>query len=317
MPAAEHDFTLLDSGVWRGVFDASTNGVLAYEYGSAAVATRLAWFDRSGKQLSSVEIPTGFQTVALSRDAKFLAVQGNPSADLWSYDLARGVHTRLTFDPTNHAFPAWSPDGKWVVYVSGKNNEIDIFRKASDGTGPEEPLIISHPNKILCDWSPDGTHILFIQPGASNLGNEIWAMPLGGDRKPFPIVQTPFNNNGALFSPDRKWIVYGSDESGRNEVYVTSFPKPVGKWQVSLDGGQNPQWNSNGKEIFFLSMNDNRIMGAQVGSRASQSWLARYNLTSVSRGPHRSSPGSSPPPAGENSSPRRRPQRTSRRSPSS
>jgi eukaryotic-like serine/threonine-protein kinase len=269
-PALVADQVLWDGGVWRGVFDASTNGVLAYERGSVAAATRLAWFDRNGKQLSSVAIPTGFQTMTLSRDAKFLAVQGNPAADLWSYDLARGVHTRLTFDPANHAFPAWSPDDKWVAYVSGKNNKNDIFRKPSDGTGAEEPLIVSPQNKNLSDWSPDGTYILFIQPGASNQGSEIWAMPLAGERKPFPIVQTPFNNSGAVFSPDGKWVAYSSDESGRNEVYVTSFPNPAGKWQVSLDGGANPQWSSNGKEIFFLSANDNRIMSAQVGSKGSQ-----------------------------------------------
>ena len=269
-PAMVTDQVLWDGGIWRGVFDASTNGVLVSEHGSLAAATRLAWFDRTGKQLSSIDVPTGFQTMSLSRDAKFLAVQGNPAADLWRYDLDRGIHTRLTFDPTNHSLPVWSPDNKWVAYVSVKSNESDIFRKPSDGTGNEEPVIVSPQNKVLCDWSPDGNYILFIQPGASNQGTEVWAMPLSGERKPFPIVQTPFNNGAAVFSPDGKWIAYTSDESGRSEVFVTSFPKPVGKWQASLDGGQTPQWNSNGKEIFFLSANDNRIMSAQVGSRGSE-----------------------------------------------
>jgi eukaryotic-like serine/threonine-protein kinase len=131
-------------------------------------------------------------------------------------------------------------------------------------------LIVSPLNKVLSDWSPDGNYILFIQPGASNQGTEIWAIPLAGERKPFPVVETPFNNGAAVFSPDGKWIAYTSDESGRSEVFVTSFPKPAGKWQASLDGGQTPQWNSNQKEIFFLSTNDNRIMSAQVGTRESQ-----------------------------------------------
>jgi|HubBroStandDraft_6_1064221.scaffolds.fasta_scaffold00155_19 hypothetical protein len=269
-PALVADQVLWDGGIWRGVFDASTNGELVSEHGSMAAATRLGWFDRTGKQLASIDVPTGFQTLSLSRDAKFLAIQGNPASDLWSYDLERGVHTRLTFDASNHSLPAWSPDDKWVAYVSVKNNEGDIFRKASDGTGAEEPLIVSSLNKVLCDWSPDGNNILFVEPAAGNQGTEIWAMPLAGERKPFPLVQTPFNNGAAVFSPDGKWIAYTSDESGRSEVFVTSFPKPAGKWQASLDGGQTPQWNSNGQEIFFLSNNDNRIMSAQVSSKGSQ-----------------------------------------------
>jgi len=269
-PVLLADQALWDGGIWRGVFDVSTNGVLVSERGSLAAVSRLAWFDRTGKQLSSIDIPTGFQTMSLSRDAKFLAVQGNPTSDLWSYDLERGVHTRLTFDPTNHTLPVWSPNNKWVAYVSVRNNESDIFRKSSDGTGEEEPLVVSPQNKVLCDWSPDGKYILFTQPGTNNQGTELWAMRLAGERKPFPIVQTPFSNGAAVFSPDGKWIAYTSDESGRSEVFVTSFPRAVGKWQASLDGGQTPQWNSNEKEIFFLSNNDNRIMSAQVSSRGSQ-----------------------------------------------
>jgi eukaryotic-like serine/threonine-protein kinase len=269
-PALVTDQVLWDGGIWRGVFDASTNGVLVSEHGSMAAATRLGWFDRTGKQFASIDVPTGYQTMSLSRDAKFLAVQGNPASDLWSYDLDRGVHTRLTFDSASHTLPAWSPDNKWVAYVSVKNNEGDVFRKPSDGTGAEEPLIVSSQTKVLCDWSPDGNYILFVQPAADNQGSEIWAMPLAGERKPFPLVQTPFNNAAAVFSPDGKWIAYTSDESGRSEVFVTSFPKPLGKWQASLEGGQTPQWNSSGKEIFFLSNNDNRIMSAQVSSKGNQ-----------------------------------------------
>jgi Tol biopolymer transport system component/tRNA A-37 threonylcarbamoyl transferase component Bud32 len=269
-PAPVADQVLFDVGIWRGVFDASSTGELIYEQGSAMAATRLAWFDRSGKQISTVEVPTGYQSMALSRDGRYLAVQGNPGSDLWSYNLTRGVHTRLTFDPRIHSFPAWSPDNKWVAYVSAKNGENGILRKLADGSGVEEPLILSSKNKILSDWSADGKYILFLQPNDDNRGNGIWAMPLDGDRKSFPLVQTPFNNSNPTFSPDSKWIAYGSDESGRNEIYVVSFPKPTGKWQVSLEGGQNPQWSSKGKEIFFLTSTDNRLMSAQFGGKGDQ-----------------------------------------------
>jgi serine/threonine protein kinase/WD40 repeat protein len=275
-PSVVADEVLYDDGIWRGVFDASDNGLLVYEHGVAPTA--LAWFDRNGKQLSTLDIPTGFETkllsgvqsVALSRDRKFLAVQGNPSTDIWNYDLARGLHTRLTFDPVTHTAVVFSPDDRWVAYTALKQGANNIYRKAADGAGSEEPLLVSPKNKYLTDWSPDGKYILFEQPGEGNQGSDIWALPLGGDRKPFPLVQSPFNNAEAVISPDGKWMAYSSDDAGREEVYVTSFPQAAGKWQVSQDGALTPRWSVDGKELFFVSYKDNRLMAAQVSGNGGQ-----------------------------------------------
>ncbi len=277
-PTPVSDQVLWDSGVWRAVFDVSNNGVLVHERGTMAAATRLAWINRSGKQVSTLDVPTGFQTQALSRDGRFLAVQGNPAADLWKYDLERGVHTRLTFDSAIHQFPVWSPDGRWLAYVSNKSGSNDIYRKPADGTGSEQPLLINGKNKILSDWSADGKYLLFSQVGETQRALEVWAMPLDGDRKPFPVVQSSFSNVPALFSPDGKWILYQSDESGRPEIYVTTCPKPAGKWQVSTNGGLGPQWSSDGKEIYFVAANDNRVTAVQVSTGGNEFVIGESKL---------------------------------------
>jgi serine/threonine protein kinase len=269
-PVPVADQVLWDGGVWRGVFDASANGVLVYEQGSSVAATRMAWFDRSGKQTDTVDIPTGYSTMGLSRDGKFLAVQGNPSSDLWIYDLVRGAHTRLTFDPAQHSNPVWSPDGRWVAYNSSATHSEDILRKRTDGVGVPELLYTSVPTKLLSDWSFDGKYLLYFQGNDNNRGNGIWALPLEGEHKPFLLLQSAFNNSSAVFSPDGRWVAYASDESGRNEVYVTNFPKPAGKWQVSTQGGLTASWSHDGKQIFFVSTTDNRLMAAEVSATGDQ-----------------------------------------------
>ena len=162
-PVAES--VLSDDSVWRGVFDVSSNGLLIYQQGAATASQRLAWFDRSGKRLSDLDLPTGFQTLSLSPDGKHLAVQGNPTSDIWNYDLTRGVHIRLTFDPDTHSLPTWTPDGKWVAYVATRNGRNDLFRKPADGTGSEEPLVVSPANKVLGNFSRDGKYMVYVQTG--------------------------------------------------------------------------------------------------------------------------------------------------------
>jgi Tol biopolymer transport system component len=262
---------LWDVGVWRGVFDVSENGLLVYEQGSASAARSLGWFDQNGKMLSSIDVPTGYQTMALSPDGRFLAVQGNPATDLWNYDLARGIHTRLTFDSATHAYPAWSPDDKWIAYVSiqGSGAGDKICRKRADGSGAEEVLWESPKNKVLSSWSPDGKYLFFIQSNDGNAGSGIWALPVEGDRKPFSVVETPSQTTDGAVSPDGKWFSYSSAESGRSEVYVIGFPKPAGKWQVSLDGGSNALWSKDGRTIFFLSVT-NRLMSTEVNGKGSE-----------------------------------------------
>jgi Tol biopolymer transport system component len=116
-------------------------------------------------------------------------------------------------------------------------------------------------------WSPDGRFVLYAR-GTTPQTNDLWVLPLFGDRKPFPLVQAPFANMAARFSPDGPWVAYSSDESGRFQVYVVPFPGPGGKWQISTAGGQFPRWAQDGKEIFFLAP-DNNLIAATVSSEGS------------------------------------------------
>jgi Tol biopolymer transport system component len=270
-----------------GGFTVSETGVLAYQTGPAEVGgntTQLVWFDRSGKQVSVLGDQAGYLDLALAPDGGRAAVslfeRAQRTRDIWLFDIARGLRTRFTFDPGDERASIWSPDGSRVVFTSPRKGHFDLYQKASSGAGHEDELLVDGLDKYPGDWSPDGRFILF-GVGATGATSDLWVLPLFGDRKPFPFLQTPFGEVPGRFSPDGRWIAYASDESGRSEVYVAPFPErggspsaaaatrsPGGKWQISTAGGSQPRWRSDGKEIFYLSP-DKRLMAAAVRSQGS------------------------------------------------
>jgi Tol biopolymer transport system component len=190
--------------------------------------------------------------------------------DIWSYDIARDVKTRLTFGsaatPAN-AWAVWSPDGRWVTYTCFRNAKYGLCRKRSDGSGTDEVLLEGTERpRWPSDWSPDGKSLLYSESreGATSVS----VLPLSGERKPYIFRQSSFNEHNARFSPDGKWVAYCSDESGEDKVYVVPFPGPGGKWQVSPGGGCIPIWRRDGKELFYLS-SDNKVMAAEVKTTGS------------------------------------------------
>ncbi len=248
------------------LFSVSANGVLAYRTGGAPM-TQLAWFDRAGKALGPVGSPASYSTPKLSPDQKRLVVErADPqtgSTDLWLFDFLRGATTRFTFDPANDAFPAWSPDGTRIAFGSGRDGLMNVYQKLSSGAGDEELLLKSGEGKYPTDWSPDGRFLLY-----TTQGGDVWLLPLSGDRKPVPFLQTPFFENWARFSPDGRWIAYQSNASGRQEVYVQPFREgsgagSAGMYQVSTDGGTDAQWRRDGKELFYLAP-DRTLMAVDV-----------------------------------------------------
>jgi WD40 repeat protein len=255
----------------NGLFSASENGVLAYQTGNAVAGSQLVWFDRTGKQLGVVGDTAVYSDLELSPDGKQAAVslfqRGGTGRDIWLYDLTRGLRTRFTFDPSGELDleSIWSPDGSRVVFNSNRKGHFDLYQKASGGAGAEELLLEDNRDKYPVSWSPDGRFILYISNGGPT-GNDLFVLPLAGDRKPVPFLQTPFNEAPGQFSPDGRWVVYASDESGRREVYVAPFPGPGGKWQISTGGGANPRWRRDGTEIFYLS-DDNKLMAATVNGK--------------------------------------------------
>lgn len=192
----------------------------------------------------------------LSPNQKRLAFHqddGN-GGDVWVLDLDRGTSSRLTFDgPNEHTgAPAWSPDGTRIAYQTHRAGKWALRVKAASGSGAEEVLLESAVQVTPMAWSPDGQMIVY-QLFDTKTGSDIWVLPLQGDRKSFVFQNSAANDNFPQVSPDGKWIAYGSNETGRGELYIRSFPNGVGKWTVSTIGGSMPRWRGDSKELFYLT----------------------------------------------------------------
>jgi Tol biopolymer transport system component len=239
--------------IGRG-FSVSQNGVVAYRRSAPLELNDLTWYDRQGKRLGTVGEPAPYTNPALSPDGKRLAVSRYDTVTntraIWLLDLAGGVSSRFTFDKSDATNPAWSPDGSRIAFTSTrKQSSRDIFWKAAGG-GADELLLEDAGRKAVEHWSPDGKLLLF------NLNsNEIDALPLSGDRKPYPVLRGS-QVQGCL-SPDGHWIAYSNRdfgiESGRDEIFVQTFPPAGGKWQITRSGGTEPSWSRDGTELYFLS----------------------------------------------------------------
>jgi len=186
----------------------------------------------------------------------------NGNEDIWLIDAARGVPTRFTYDAALDHDPLWSPDGSRVVFASNRTGINNLFWKSSSGAGADELLLKSDRINMPNDWSSDGRFLLF-RSTDPQMGRDLWVLPVSGDKKPFPFVKSPYEEREGQFSPNGKWIAYQSNESGRFQIYVQPFPGPGGKFQISVNGGAQPRWNKNGKEIFYLSL-DSKMMAAPV-----------------------------------------------------
>ncbi len=260
--------------VQPGAFTVSDAGILAYQAGSEEVLSELVWFDRSGTQIDVLGDRADYADLALSPDGTRASVSIRDPArrtrDIWLYDAPRGLRTRLTFDPSDDFVPIWSLDGSRIVFNSARAGRLDLYQKPSSGSGADEVFLAAGDfGKFPYGWSPDGRFFLYASAaGTPGTGNDLYALPLFGDRKPFAFLQTRFNEAWARFSPDGRWVAYRSDESGRGEVYVTSFPTSAGKWQISTGGGNLARWRRDGHEIFYLAP-DNKLMAAQVNGQGS------------------------------------------------
>ena len=248
-------------------FSVSEDGVLAYQSGNPD--SQLAWFDRTGKKLGNVGEPANFSTVSLAPGERRAAVglldADGRVADVWVVDLARGGTSRLTFDPHGDGNPVWSPDGSRVVFDSNRlgGGPVNLYEKAASGAGDDQLLLQSDAEKYATSWSRDGQFILFTN-GAPKAKLGVWVLPLSGDRQPRALLQTTaFSQADGQFSPDGRFIAYDSNESGRWEVYVQSFPPSGGKWPISSGGGLLPLWRADGKELFYIT-EDGKLISAEV-----------------------------------------------------
>jgi serine/threonine protein kinase/Tol biopolymer transport system component len=262
-----------------GSMSASADGSVLTHVGAVPVDKQVSWFDRTGKQLEPVGEPQVFREgVRLSPDGKRIAVvipdADSGNRDIWLMDAAGGTRTRLTTHPANDWFPEWSPDGSQIIFATDRDGASSLYRKATDNSGSDERVLKSgtpdgpFPN----NWSADGR---FVVLHATNANIDIWVLPMFGDRKPYPLVQTPFNEQAAVFSPDGKWVAYMSNESGANEIYVRPFDKP-GKQRISKAGGMLPRWSRDGHELLY--MEGVKMMGAAIAPGAELTVRAPVHL---------------------------------------
>jgi Tol biopolymer transport system component len=191
------------------------------------------------------------------------------STDLYLSDVTNWSARRFTFDLAFDSFPVWSPDGSRVVWASNREGPFQLYEKAATGSGQDTRLLKSDYFNIPSDWSRNGRFIIYSQIDPKKNNSDVWVLPVAPSTgPPFPILQSEADESEAKLSPDGQWMAYGSDESGRSEVYVQSFPNGGGKRQVSTGGGSGPRWRWDGKELFYHA-SDGKLMAAQVRGGAS------------------------------------------------
>jgi len=234
----------------------SDTGTIAYRARSIQPQRRLAWFDRTGQELGPLGAPgETFSAPSLSPDGRRLVFyRGNAegNVDIWTMDAERGTQVRETTEPGDDVMPVWSPDGRQIAFSSSRAGPLQVYRRTPDDGG-EELLYGDFPFAYPTDWSSDGRYLLITAEGARR-SLDIWALPMQGDRKPFPVLQSAqFAEQSGQFSPDGRWLAYLSNESGRNEIYLRPFPGPGTRVVVSVEGGSQARWRRDGKELFYVA----------------------------------------------------------------
>ncbi|PWU05460.1 MAG: hypothetical protein C5B51_14450 [Terriglobia bacterium] len=256
-------------GISRAAISASENGVLAYRTRIDTGSSELVWLDRQGKRTSRVGEAADYSNPSLSPDEKKLIVSRmdpqSRTRDLWMFDVSTGAASRFTFDPADETNAVWSPDGTRIAFDMVHNSVIDIFQKEVAGASQPKLLLHSGENNFIHQWSPDGRLLLY------RIGPITWALPLEGNAKSWG----PYAMENARISPNGRWVAYTSNQSGRSEVYVQSFPPSEGKWQVSTDGGMEPSWRRDGKELYYTSGDRLIAMDVKTDSPVFEPGLAK------------------------------------------
>jgi eukaryotic-like serine/threonine-protein kinase len=247
-------------------YEVSAGGTLVYLTGpslgpAGTTPNTLVWVDRNGREDPVPAPPRSYVYPRLSPDGSKVALDvRDQQLDIWIWDLARQTLTRLTFDPGEDEFPVWSPDGKRIAFSTTRNGGstflTNLFWVAADGTGQVEQLARGEHQAFPGSFSPDATRVVVAGSGTDN-NDDIGVVTVtanGGGAKTQvqPLLHTSFSERNPHLSPDGHWMVYESDESGQNEIYVRPFPDvDSGRWQVSAGGGVQPVWARSGRELFY------------------------------------------------------------------
>jgi Tol biopolymer transport system component len=252
-----------NTAIGLAAFSVSANGVLVFEP-EEDLSSQLAWFDRAGRMLETVGDPGKYRYPALSPDGSRLAYTNLADGNLWIFDMSRRIASKFTTGAGVKVAPVWSPDGGAIFYrkMSGDGAPSGFYEKSASG-GVLEKLFfkgsLNGPQQI----SPDGKWLLYFANSEGESVQDIYVLPMTGDRKPQRIVQSPFADVEPQFSPDGRFIAYASGATGRNEVYVQPFPATGEQFRVSDSGGRQPLWRKDGKELFFVS-DDRKFYAVEI-----------------------------------------------------
>ncbi len=234
----------------RAVFGASSSQLLVAQKAGDTGASQLVWFNRQGQEIGIGLKPGIYGNITLAPDGKAVAADttdpSSQNTDIWTYDLGTESAKRLTFDPAIDSLPIWSPDSTRMIFSSNRGVTFDLYLKDTNGAQEETHISQDGPDRFPTAWSPDGKYVMYER------GPDLWVVTIP-DFRPTLFLKASSTLKNAQFSPDGKWVAYSSNESGRWEIYVTSFPDAHGKWQVSNAGGDQPKWRADGKELFYLS----------------------------------------------------------------
>jgi len=263
IPVIESVLQLPLSGAAQYSFSAT--GSMVYVSASVPAAQRrLVWVNRNGSEEPLAAPARGYRHPRLSPDGRQLAVAiEGQETQIWLYDLARETLTRLTIEGNTNSKPDWTPDGKRIIFSSNSEraSESGTFWQLADGSGGAERLTAAPSG--TGSWSSAG-RVLALDTSDTATGRDIYTLQPNG---PQPLVRTPFNEGSPTFSPDGRWLAYASDASGRYEIYVQPYPGPGGRWPISTEGGTEPVWSRNGRELFYRS--GDKMMAVEIDTRSS------------------------------------------------
>ena len=256
-----------------GAFSVSENGLLVYQSAADQPGSELVWLDRTGKQIAKVAERAAYGSIELSPDATRAAIDMSREirnrTDIWIVDLVRGVRSPFTPGERQESHAVWSPDGSRIAFNGGTTatSVMDLFVKASNGAGSEQVILKDSMNKMPLSWSHNGKFLLYSTGPLIDLN--LWVLPLDGDAKPIPYMQTTYGEAWGRFSPDDRCVAFGSNESGRAEIYVAPFPATGEKVRVSTTGAAagfanvGAKWRADGRELFYVS-SDRTMMSAEI-----------------------------------------------------
>jgi serine/threonine protein kinase len=265
-PVSIMDNLPVDKTTQHAMFSASQTGTLSIHTAPGRFL-QPTWIDRSGIVVETAGEAAILGTFRIAPDGQKVAFTltdpQEGSQNIWIYDLVRHLRTRLTFEPASAQNPVWSPDGKQIVFTSNRMGALHLYAIPVTGVGQPDLFMPSDQLDYATSWSFDGRYIALGRIPVGKGNPAIWILPTFGDKKPYRLLNSQFNEFDPAFSPDGRWLAFRSTETGPGEVYIVPFPSPSAKWQVSTGGGSSPRWSPDGKDLYYIAP-DGTVISASL-----------------------------------------------------